>query len=327
MSSSLQPPSFDLPHRPHSPRRTNSMPSPSTTSSHSSSPSSSPFQPSTFAPPFYNRPPTPLPPSPSLTSLLRPSFTPSRPTTPDSSDSEAIPRASSSLLTLSQRTPRYAPKVPPTYEYYGFGLYVLSNFTAILYLIWAFCPAEVLGGMGVTYYPSRWWSLAIPAYLVVVVCYIYVALAAWNIGVLTPPLDSLECVVDRAANIAAVGSGDDALEAPGRGKGKESKKAHEKLGGDESDSADASEKWADWSKKVKEGDWKTLWSKGTDAVMDVPIGGVCEVLYGHGSNGEEEEWEVQWKREMEERTKRWRERAESRNPGKSLLKNDNGHNK
>ena len=35
-----------------------------------------------FAPPFYNRPPTPLPPSPSLTSLLRPPFstTPSRPT-------------------------------------------------------------------------------------------------------------------------------------------------------------------------------------------------------------------------------------------------------
>ena len=27
-------------------------------------------------------------------------------------------------------------------------------------------------------------------------------------------------------------------------------------------------------------DWKALWSEGTDAVMDVPIGGVCEVLYG-----------------------------------------------
>ena len=27
-------------------------------------------------------------------------------------------------------------------------------------------------------------------------------------------------------------------------------------------------------------DWKALWSEGTDAVMDVPIGGVCEILYG-----------------------------------------------
>ena len=27
-------------------------------------------------------------------------------------------------------------------------------------------------------------------------------------------------------------------------------------------------------------DWKTSWSEGTDAVMDVPVGGVCEILYG-----------------------------------------------
>lgn len=36
-------------------------------------------------------------------------------------------------------------------------------------------------------------------------------------------------------------------------------------------------------------DWKRLWSHGTDAVMDVPIGGVCEILYGVGR--EREEWE------------------------------------
>lgn len=26
--------------------------------------------------------------------------------------------------------------------------------------------------------------------------------------------------------------------------------------------------------------WRLVWNEGTDAVMDVPIGGVCEVLYG-----------------------------------------------
>src|SRR5690606_10982255 len=68
-----------------------------------------------FAPPFYNRPPTPLPPSPSLTSLLRPPpFTPSRPTTSDESDAEA---AASSF---AKGTPRAA----PTYEYHGFVLYL-----------------------------------------------------------------------------------------------------------------------------------------------------------------------------------------------------------
>lgn len=37
-------------------------------------------------------------------------------------------------------------------------------------------------------------------------------------------------------------------------------------------------------------DWKELWMEGTDAVMDIPIGGVCEILYGqatdHSANGD-----------------------------------------
>ena len=84
-----------------------------------------------FAPPFYNRPPTPLPPSPSLTSLLRPSFsaTTSRPTTPDSSDNDT-PNDTEAAVAKSARTattvPRASPKVP-TYEYYGFVLYLLSS--------------------------------------------------------------------------------------------------------------------------------------------------------------------------------------------------------
>lgn len=84
-----------------------------------------------FAPPFYNRPPTPLPPSPSLTSLLRPSFstTTSRPTTPDSSENDT-PNDTEAAVAKSARiattVPRASPKVP-TYEYYGFVLYLLSS--------------------------------------------------------------------------------------------------------------------------------------------------------------------------------------------------------
>jgi phosphatidylinositol glycan class P protein len=87
--------------------------------------------PNAFAPPFYNRPPTPLPPSPSLTSLLRPPFstTTSRPTTPDSSDVET-PNDTEAAVAKSARTattvPRASPKVP-TYEYYGFVLYLASS--------------------------------------------------------------------------------------------------------------------------------------------------------------------------------------------------------
>lgn len=84
-----------------------------------------------FAPPFYNRPPTPLPPSPSLTSLLRPSFsaTTSRPTTPDSSENDTL-NDTEAAVAKSARTattvPRASPKVP-TYEYYGFVLYLMSS--------------------------------------------------------------------------------------------------------------------------------------------------------------------------------------------------------
>lgn len=87
--------------------------------------------PNAFAPPFYNRPPTPLPPSPSLTSLLRPPFstTTSRPTTPDTSDAET-PNDTEAAVAKSARNattvPRASPKVP-TYEYYGFVLYLASS--------------------------------------------------------------------------------------------------------------------------------------------------------------------------------------------------------
>ena len=32
--------------------------------------------------------------------------------------------------------------------------------------------------------------------------------------------------------------------------------------------------------KPEEVDWHSLWNEGTNAVMDVPVGGVCEILYG-----------------------------------------------
>lgn len=95
--------------------------------------------PNAFAPPFYNRPPTPLPPSPSLTSLLRPPFstTTSRPTTPDTSDAET-PNDTEAAVAKSARiattVPRASPKVP-TYEYYGFVLYLGSSFAFRTYSI------------------------------------------------------------------------------------------------------------------------------------------------------------------------------------------------
>ncbi|KAH6681115.1 PIG-P-domain-containing protein [Plectosphaerella plurivora] len=202
-------------------------------------------QPNYFAPPFYGRPPTPLPPSPSLTSLLRPS----RPTTPDASDDDFEP------------VPRASPEVP-TYEYYGFVLYLFSTMTFLVYLLWSFLPSPFLHALGIFYYPNRWWALAIPAFITMLGVYIYVALALYNVEIMTLPLASIETIVDDAAQVAVVD-----------GKGRMRHGAAKRRTRDRRDN------------RINGGprlNWRNIWNEGTDAVMDVPLAGVCEVLYGEG---------------------------------------------
>lgn len=213
-----------------------------------------------FAPPYYNRPPTPLPASPSLTSLLRPSFstTTSRPTTPDSSENDT-PNDTEAAVAKSARiattVPRASPKVP-TYEYYGFVLYILSSLVFLMYLLWSYLPSHFLHQLGIFYYPNRWWSLAIPSFLVMTLVYIYIALASYNTGYLTLPMSSIENIVDDAAHVAVLDSEGHIQRKAGH--------AGVAIG----------------IKNAKNVDWMTFWNEGTDAVMDVPIGGVCEILYG-----------------------------------------------
>ncbi|KAK3694549.1 PIG-P-domain-containing protein [Podospora appendiculata] len=226
------------------------------------------FSQHTFAPPFYGRPPTPLPPSPSLTSLLRPS----RPTTPDASDDDPEP------------LPRASPRVP-TYEYYGFVLYLFSSLCFLIYLLWSYLPSPFLHALGIYYYPNRWWSLAIPSFIVMTLVYIYVALAAYNIEIMTLPMSSIETIVDDAAMVAVVDS---------RGRIRDNERRRR-----ERRRAEKEERHARSERDVllpggRGLNWKEVWNEGTDAVMDVPLAGVCEVLYGEGrdddgDNGEDDD--------------------------------------
>lgn len=221
-----------------------------------------------FAPPYYGRPPTPLPPSPSLTSLLRPS----RPNTPDASDDELEP------------VPRATPQVP-TYEYYGFVLYVLSWVALLIYLLWAFLPSPVLHAVGIYYYPSRWWALAVPGFMVMFIVYIYVALALYNTEYLTLQLKNIETIVDAAGKVAAV-------DARGRLRprtdGLVAGKAKGAVGvarrGKRSQGDYGDEDGATTPSGI---DWRSVWNEGTDAVMDVPLAGVNEILYGYRDEGDE----------------------------------------
>ncbi|UNI23511.1 hypothetical protein JDV02_009328 [Purpureocillium takamizusanense] len=212
-----------------------------------------------FAPPFYGRPPTPLPPSPSLTSLLRPS----RPTTPDASDDDNM-----------APLPRAAPQVP-TYEYYGFVLYLFSSLTFLLWLLWSYLPAPFLLALGIEYYPDRWWALATPAFLVMTLVYIYVALASYNTEMLTVPMASVETMVDGAGKLAVIDSKGrlrpsvSAIAGASGGTG----------GGGGGGGGGRRERKCDGNGRLR---WREIWNEGTDAVLDIPLAGVCEVLYGEG---------------------------------------------
>ncbi|KAM3514016.1 hypothetical protein MY11210_002333 [Beauveria gryllotalpidicola] len=261
----------------------------SSSSSSSGSPSSSspprpagPVPTNVFAPPFYGRPPTPLPPSPSLTSLLRPS----RPTTPDASDDNDHPHHPHHHHHhhhhVGPPVPHAAPRVP-TYEYYGFVLYLLSGLAFLAYLLWSYLPSPFLHGLGIYYYPDRWWALATPAYLVMTLVYIYVALASYNREMLTLPLHRVETVVDDAGQLAVV------VDAEGRLRGSSSSSQSK----EEEEEAAAAKVEGERCMGAARMRWREVWSVGTDAVLDIPLSGVCEVLYGEGregSDGEEDLW-------------------------------------
>ena len=115
--------------------------------------------------------------------------------------------------------------------------------------------------------------------------YIYVALASYNTGYLTLPMGSVECLVDEAANVAVVDSRGQLVrdekpswraDSPDRSRSSTVKSGRGKHGGQHSRQTSQS-KGISLDPDV---DWKDLWMEGTDAVMDMPIGGVCEILYG-----------------------------------------------
>ncbi|GMG30584.1 unnamed protein product [Ambrosiozyma monospora] len=87
--------------------------------------------------------------------------------------------------------------VTPQAEYKGFASYVMSCIFLFIWLSWSVLPDQILNEyLGIYYYPSRWWSLAIPSYVLVTMVYIYIALACYNIEVKTVALDDSRTLVD-----------------------------------------------------------------------------------------------------------------------------------
>lgn len=90
----------------------------------------------------------------------------------------------------------------PTYSIYAFVGWLASYVFLSGYLGWAFLPASVLHQLGITYYPSRFYAVAFPAFFlisVLLIIFAYIGINMMN----TPDPEDLITVRDEPPGIAA----------------------------------------------------------------------------------------------------------------------------
>lgn len=46
-------------------------------------------------------------------------------------------------------------------------------FVTVLFILWAFTPEDILHRHGITYYPSKYWAIAVPTWLCVTIIALY----------------------------------------------------------------------------------------------------------------------------------------------------------
>ena len=85
---------------------------------------------------------------------------------------------------------------------YGFVGWVATYVAYGCFMAWAFLPNAALEQAGVTYYPNKYWALALPAYLAVLLFCVVIGYISINL-LNTAPLDSFDTLIGELVFLAS----------------------------------------------------------------------------------------------------------------------------
>uniref|UniRef100_A0ACD5VJQ1 Uncharacterized protein n=1 Tax=Avena sativa TaxID=4498 RepID=A0ACD5VJQ1_AVESA len=84
---------------------------------------------------------------------------------------------------------------PKPSEVYGFVGSITTVIATAVYLVWAYTPEPWLHSLGITYYPTKYWAVAVPAFVMVAVPLSMLAYMGSNF-LATPPPTSFATIFD-----------------------------------------------------------------------------------------------------------------------------------
>ncbi|XP_062186110.1 phosphatidylinositol N-acetylglucosaminyltransferase subunit P-like [Phragmites australis] len=84
---------------------------------------------------------------------------------------------------------------PKPSEVYGFVGSITTVIATAVYLGWAYTPEHFLHSLGITYYPSKYWAVAVPSFMIVAVV-LSIAIYMGINFLATPPPTSFNTIFD-----------------------------------------------------------------------------------------------------------------------------------
>ncbi|KAJ3687764.1 hypothetical protein LUZ61_016928 [Rhynchospora tenuis] len=84
---------------------------------------------------------------------------------------------------------------PKPSEVYGFVGSITTVIATVIYLVWAYTPEPWLHSLGITYYPNKYWALAVPSFVIMSV-FLMMALYLGLNFLATPPSYSPNTIYD-----------------------------------------------------------------------------------------------------------------------------------